>query len=297
MPLQAFQFFGEDFSSPGSSYLMVLQLDEEEEMEQGSIRLSDSEGNVRSLSHFFPYPVDERNLWVALLGLGPELDTGRYRIDVECQLQQGPLYYSKKLQLSDRDFPEQLVHLNEDLTTLRTEPDPRKAEDARLLWSTLAAFDIGEKIESPTFQIPIEEEIYVSTAYGARRTYQYSNGDEARTLHNGLDWAAPKGTPVYAVASGRVVLTRNMIVTGNTVVIEHLPGVYSVYYHLDSIDVETGTWIDEHSMVGKVGESGLATGPHLHWEIRISKIPVDPETLMGGSLIDKDRIISMIDSE
>jgi murein DD-endopeptidase MepM/ murein hydrolase activator NlpD len=72
-------------------------------------------------------------------------------------------------------------------------------------------------------------------------------------------------------------MARDRIVTGNTVVIEHLPGVFSLYYHLDSIGVDEGDVVEQGERIGTVGMTGLATGPHLHWEIRVGGVPVAPE--------------------
>jgi murein DD-endopeptidase MepM/ murein hydrolase activator NlpD len=101
----------------------------------------------------------------------------------------------------------------------------------------------------------------------------------------GLDLAAPVGTPVYSSGDGIVRMARNRIVTGETVVIEHLPGVYSLYYHLDEISVEEGEEIAVGAMIGTVGSTGLATGPHLHWEIRVAGVPVSPEDATKQALL------------
>ena len=80
-------------------------------------------------------------------------------------------------------------------------------------------------------------------------------------------------------------MARSRIVTGDTVVIEHLPGVYSLYYHLDEIFVEEGEEIAVEALIGTVGSTGLATGPHLHWEIRVAGVPVSPEDATKQALL------------
>jgi murein DD-endopeptidase MepM/ murein hydrolase activator NlpD len=91
-----------------------------------------------------------------------------------------------------------------------------------------------------------------------------------------------------------VVLARNRIVTGNSVIIEHLPGVYSLYYHLDSIDAAEGAIVAAGERLGLSGATGLATGPHLHWEIRVSGENTDPDILMARPVLDKDALLSRL---
>jgi len=80
-------------------------------------------------------------------------------------------------------------------------------------------------------------------------------------------------------------MAQSRIVTGNTVVVEHLPGVFSLYYHLDEIRVEEGVLVAGGQEIGTVGDTGLATGPHLHWEMRVGGVPVSPEDLMDHPLL------------
>jgi murein DD-endopeptidase MepM/ murein hydrolase activator NlpD len=89
-----------------------------------------------------------------------------------------------------------------------------------------------------------------------------------------------------------VVLARSRIVTGNSVVIEHLPGVYSLYYHLDKIEVTEGAIVNTGALIGLSGATGLATGPHLHWEIRVSGENTDPDAFISRPLLDKDAVLS-----
>ena len=112
------------------------------------------------------------------------------------------------------------------------------------------------------------------------------------SIHTGIDYGVPKGAAVRACASGKVALARSRIVTGNSVVLEHLPGVYSLSYHLDSIKVSKGDLVDAGVLLGLSGATGLATGPHLHWEIRVSGEYSDPDAFMRRAVLDKDEILS-----
>jgi murein DD-endopeptidase MepM/ murein hydrolase activator NlpD len=115
-----------------------------------------------------------------------------------------------------------------------------------------------------------------STPFGAQR---YVNG-EPRSPHSGIDIAAPAGTAIKAPLAGRVLLVANMYLNGNTVVIGHGNGLVSVYSHMRSAAVRQGEWIETHQLIGKVGVTGRATGPHLHWGIRFNNARVNPESLL-----------------
>ena len=116
----------------------------------------------------------------------------------------------------------------------------------------------------------------------------------ASSIHNGIDLAAPIGTPVLAGGDGMVVFAGPRIITGNSVIVAHMPGMYGLYYHLDSISVEKGDMVKQGDTLGRLGSTGLATGPHLHWEIRVAGVPVKPELLMEKPVIDKEEIIDKI---
>ncbi len=104
--------------------------------------------------------------------------------------------------------------------------------------------------------------------------------------------AAPSGTPVRATASGRVVLAEELVVSGNTVAVESLPGVVTLFYHLSSMQVSVGDQVVQGQIVGKVGATGLATGAHLHWELRVSGVAVKPDA--APVLVDKPLVFRII---
>src|SRR5882762_9535258 len=107
--------------------------------------------------------------------------------------------------------------------------------------------------------------------FGRRRIL---NG-EARSPHAGVDFPAAAGTPVYAAQSGKVVLAENLYYSGNTVVIDHGFGIYTLYAHLSEIEVKAGDTVDASDEIGKVGATGRVTGPHLHWGLTIEHARVN----------------------
>jgi murein DD-endopeptidase MepM/ murein hydrolase activator NlpD len=119
------------------------------------------------------------------------------------------------------------------------------------------------------FTRPVPEP--ANSSFGTRSVF---NG-EARSPHAGTDFLSPAGTPVRAPASGRVVGARDLFFTGNTVVIDHGLGVFSMLAHLSRIDVHEGQVISAGEVVGLVGATGRVTGPHLHWALRIGSARVD----------------------
>jgi len=116
-----------------------------------------------------------------------------------------------------------------------------------------------------------------STPFGAQR---YVNG-EPRSPHSGIDIAAAEGTPVQAPLAGRILYVSRMYLNGNTVVIGHGQGLVSVLSHLASTRVKTGDHVQTGDIIGTVGHTGRATGPHLHWSIRFREARVNPHSLLA----------------
>ncbi len=125
------------------------------------------------------------------------------------------------------------------------------------------------------FLPPVEE--YRPANFGARRVI---NGDP-RMPHAGVDIRLPAGTPVRAIADGRVAFAGEQFFGGRSVVIDHGGGVFSVYYHLKEFSVADGQEISRGDRVGSVGATGRATGPHLHFGVRVPGGRVDPTRLFA----------------
>ncbi|MFW8565673.1 peptidoglycan DD-metalloendopeptidase family protein [Orrella sp. 11846] len=131
--------------------------------------------------------------------------------------------------------------------------------------------------ETLRFEAPVKGR--VSSPFGFQRFF---NG-EPRRPHSGLDLAAPKGTPVRAPADGTVILVGDYFFNGMTVFVDHGKGVISMFCHLSEIDRLPGDVIRTGDVLGKVGATGRATGPHLHWNVSLNDARVNPAIFMVKS--------------
>jgi murein DD-endopeptidase MepM/ murein hydrolase activator NlpD len=112
----------------------------------------------------------------------------------------------------------------------------------------------------------------ISAYFGTRRAY---NDGPYTSYHTGVDLRAPNGTPVRAPTRGIVVLAEPLTVRGNTILVDHGWGLLTGYWHLSSIDVQVGQEVARGDVIGKVGNTGLSTGAHLHWETLVGGVSVN----------------------
>lgn len=125
------------------------------------------------------------------------------------------------------------------------------------------------------FLPPVEE--YRPANFGARRVI---NGD-ARMPHSGVDIHLPEGTPVRTIADGRVAFAGEQFFGGRSVVVDHGGGVFSIYYHMKEYSVAEGQDVSRGERIGSVGATGRATGPHLHFGVRVPGGRIDPTRLLA----------------
>lgn len=144
------------------------------------------------------------------------------------------------------------------------------AERARLfeLWSVVTPRPQWNR----RFRLPLDTFLSFSSTYGARRSY---NGGPYSTYHEGVDFSAYAGTPVYAGGGGEVVLAEELYVRGGAVIIDHGLGIYSGYYHMSEVHARPGQVVAPGDLIGEVGTSGLSTGNHLHWDLLVAETWVD----------------------
>jgi murein DD-endopeptidase MepM/ murein hydrolase activator NlpD len=150
--------------------------------------------------------------------------------------------------------------------------DKVKAEAGRLA-AVFGGFSRSTWNPEVRFRSPLQGQPPHTSPYGSRRTYGDGGG---LSVHEGEDLAADAGTPVYAPADATVVLAEPLFVRGNAVVLDHGEGVLTGYWHLQKFVVKVGDKIKAGQQIGEVGSTGLSTGPHLHWELHVNGIAVDP---------------------
>lgn len=174
------------------------------------------------------------------------------------------------------DYTTENIALSPETAAL-LDPDLLEAELAKLqaMWARFTP----RKLWRGTWGLPGGTE--TTSAFGTRRSY---NGGPVTDYHAGQDFRADAGDPVVAPASGIVALAEPLTVRGNSVWIDHGLGVYSGYFHLSAIAVKVGQRVKPGDLLGRVGSTGLSTGPHIHWEVRVQGIAVSPLEWTGRTI-------------
>jgi murein DD-endopeptidase MepM/ murein hydrolase activator NlpD len=195
--------------------------------------------------------------------------------------------------IGDRTFVSEEIALDERNTEIRTVPSALKTQQANRLLAILAR--IGKDVYTVSaFAPPVPAGTRRTSFFGDRRVYRYSTGKTDSAIHAGIDYGVPTGTTARACADGKVALAEYREATGNSVIIEHLPGVYSIYYHMSKLTVKEGDMVEKGDVLGESGATGLATGPHLHWEIRVAGENTDPDICSARPIFDRDALLAKL---
>jgi murein DD-endopeptidase MepM/ murein hydrolase activator NlpD len=170
------------------------------------------------------------------------------------------------------EFGEQRLKLPKDKVDLDVVALQRNVLEQEKVKTVFAAFT-SERLWSQTFMVPVDG---ISTgAFGRKR---FMNG-QPRNQHSGEDIAAALGTPVKASNAGVVKMVDDHFFSGLGVILDHGLGLYTMYFHLDSAKVKEGERVSRGQLIGTVGKSGRATGPHLHWGAWLNGSRVNPFSL------------------
>jgi murein DD-endopeptidase MepM/ murein hydrolase activator NlpD len=203
--------------------------------------------------------------YVALGALGVETSPGRYEVSVTA----GGETKTLAVTVREGEFKTQQLTLPEDKVFLSPEARRRavrEAEKMAALWEAASP----EAYWDGAFIMPLDNDF--STEFGVRRIM---NGKK-KSVHRGVDIRGKEGEPVLAANAGRVVMAEDTFYGGNTIVIDHGLGVHTVYMHLSKFSVEEGEHISKGNVVGYVGSTGRATGPHLHYGVKINAVTANP---------------------
>ncbi len=209
--------------------------------------------------------------YTALQGVHAMAEPGLYPLNVTGSLADGTGFdFTQDVLVSAGDFLYD-IPLSVDPATL----DPAVTMPEDKIWHDTSSLISPEKMWQGEFSLPVEPvfaECYASR-FGSRRSY---NGSEYSYYHTGLDYCGQIGDPVYAAAPGVVVFAGPLTVRGNATMIDHGMGVFSAYLHQSEILVKVGEHVEQGQLIGKVGNTGRVEGPHLHFEVLVGSVPVDP---------------------
>lgn len=203
----------------------------------------------------------------AIIGIPLSASIGEHTI--ELRNAQGETFTSH-FDVADKQYVEQRLTI-----TNQRQVNPNNDDMVRINRESAemrTAFNSWDEDLQPVFSMKAPVEGVRSSSFGLRRFFN----DQPRAPHSGMDIAAAEGTPIFAPAPGVVRATGNYFFNGNTIILDHGHGLITLYCHMNTIDVEPGKRVESGEQIGKVGQTGRVTGPHLHWSINLNNVRVDP---------------------
>ncbi len=229
--------------------------------------------NVRAAAFNRPvavYPL-AAGRWQALVGIDLDVAPGSYDVRITADHAEPTTY---RLVVGPRRFPTRRLTVDEAFVNPPAGEQERIERDAKLLehaWANSAR----ERLWAGPFVRPVPGE--ANSRFGTRSIF---NG-VPRNPHGGADFLSGAGTPIHAPNAGRIAVARDLYFSGNTVVIDHGLGIFSLLAHLSEFAVHEGDQVSAGQVVGKVGATGRVTGPHLHWALRANGARVDPLSVLA----------------
>jgi len=248
----------------GSPFLVELS-------SPGKLEAVEIEWSERFIRPSIAHTEDTYNA-LTLLGTGMNAEPGVRSIQVRARVAGRNRTYQKFVDILPKDFPQEALSVAPQMNK------PPKEIHGRIK-RELAAMRGALRTDSPQrlWEIPFHRPVpgIMLSRFGLRRTFN----NETKRRHTGLDFRAPEGTPIEAVAAGKVVLVGEYYLPGNTVVIDHGNGVVSMAMHMSKVMVKVGEWVERGQAYGRSGATGRVTGAHLHLSIAVHGVTVDPEPL------------------
>jgi len=210
-------------------------------------------------------------IYRVLVGADLEQTPGQYNLGVGAKTQPGEAVgCNVEVTVRRGRFATERLQVEQEFVQPSAEQLARANEERERLL-TLYATATPEKMWQGPFRVPLDG-VKRGSNFGRRRIL---NG-QPRSPHGGADFPAAAGTPVHAAQRGRVVLAEALFFSGNTVVIDHGLGMYTLYGHLKAISVQTGEMVGAGGELGQGGATGRVTGPHLHWGLTVNQARVNP---------------------
>ena len=221
----------------------------------------------------FNHPLKEEGIFIALIGISYYSDPGAKSIKLEWTDSNG--YHSMPIEIEVIRGEYKKEKLRVPKKKVSPSVDDRRRITAQRK-EIKAAYAIGHPIrlwEKP-FWRPTKGKI--TSPFGTRRLL---NG-KLKSYHNGVDFRAPTGTPIYAVNDGIVRFTKDLFYSGKHVIVDHGLGVYTTYSHLSKFSVTPDQFVGRGQEIGLAGSTGRSNGPHLHLGAKINGVTVNPLQLM-----------------
>jgi murein DD-endopeptidase MepM/ murein hydrolase activator NlpD len=222
--------------------------------------------------------------WQALVGIDLDDKLGDQTIESLALREDMGSTLKKVVTVFPREFPTRRLTVDEQYVNPPEATMERIAKEQKEL-EAVWADSAQTRLWSGAFERPVPQD--ANSAFGSRSIFN----DQPRSPHSGADFSSPAGTPVHAPNAGRIVLARDLYFTGNTVIVDHGLGLFSLMAHLSAIDVHERDVVKTGQVLGAVGATGRVTGAHLHWAIRVNGARVDPlsviEVLKGVKEVKK----------
>lgn len=240
---------------PGDVFLVRVQAEEYDSVK------AEFRGDKINLTH------SENGYRIALVPVDINTLPRKYPVTI----QYGTENQRVEITVKAHEFKTIKLTLPEGKVTLSPENQKRAAKEAVLLkgiWSKRTS-----KVWNGRFSAPIDTEI--STEFGVKRIMN----EKKTSIHRGMDFRGKTGTPIKAINSGTVVFSSDLFFGGNTLIVDHGMGLYSIYMHLSKFNMLNGNKVRTGDVIGFVGNSGRATGPHLHVSVKLNGFSVNPESL------------------
>ena len=182
------------------------------------------------------------------------------------------------IEILEKDYRESRITIsNQEYVSPSKDLLPRIREEYELSQGAKNTVSLS-KIKNWKMIIPVQG--VMSSEFGVKRFIN----NEPRNRHSGMDIAAPEGTEVIAPLSGEIIIASNFFYKGNVIYVNHGAGLVSSYSHLSKIEVKNGDKIKTGDIIGLVGKTGRVTGPHLHWEIYLMGVAINPEIFLATSI-------------
>lgn len=218
--------------------------------------------------HFHPLAEAQQ---VALQGIHAMAEPGLYDLEVTLT---DPLDGSVLFSFSQPvQFEEGAYLFDPPLSVPSETVDPTVTAPEEALIASIVGGDSADRLWSGPFLFPSKNTEVFPSVFGSRRSY---NNTGYNHYHSGLDFYGGTGTPILAPARGRVVFAGLLAVRGNTTILDHGWGVFTGYLHQSEILVTVGDMVEPGQTIGLVGATGRVTGAHLHWEVWVGGVPVNP---------------------